>query len=359
LLGLRPEAEYRIYAAVDGHLGDPTGVRATAVPSDVPDSAVPVAKIEVLPVFGVLAQFVDAVSGLTLPDTFAQSANLTVESQPGELITLAGLALDELGLPESVAMGNQPQGIRVLLFRVRSIEVPSDPLVLAVEELGFAPARSALPLAKLSPQMPPQVVRMFPVLGSHHPVTLRIAGFPEPQAPRPPPPYQLHLDSSVMGVRACLVSLDSSHEVHLALPPGRHRLRFVTGGGAIALPSSEQGGWLDFEVAGATTVELEWPRDLRGVTLDVRDVDGFPVTGMLAAYWNIEPSAEAGPPTVARARPVQAVMFDQPPYWMPNLSPGTYRFWLDKPMSGAGYRVDVPRLGADETSSLRVRLDRR
>jgi len=359
LFGLTPETEYSIHAAVDGHLTDSVGVRATAITSEMPEAAATIVAVEVLPVFGVLAQFVDAGSGVTLPDTLAQFSNIGVESRPGELITLSGLALDELGLPESVALGTQRDGIRVFLFRVVSIEAPSEPLVLTVDAIGFAPARSVLPVEKLSPQMSAQVVPLFSTLGSHHPVTLRIAGCPGIREPRPPPPYQLHLDSSGLGVRSCFVHLDSNHEVHLALPSGDHRMRFVAGGGAVTLPAGDPGAWLDFNVAGATTVELRWPQYLSGVTLDVREADGFPASGVLSVYWSMESAAEDSPLAASVPRTARAVMFVEPPYWLPNLRPGSYRIWLDKPMSGPGYKVDVPRFDAHESRVHRVRLDRR
>lgn len=354
LRGLRPDTEYRLHAVVRGHLGEPQGVLAVASSADEPIDSVPLTTIEVFPVCGALVQFIDAASGRVLPDSFSQSARLSLEGQPGELLPLEGLALDELELPESVASGNQAEGLRAFLFSMRDADHPREPLILSVEAPDFLPARANLVLSPLSPSMEVVPVSLQSAVGAMHPITLRIQGFPkDPPAPLPSP-CQVHLDLEGRGTRSLYVALDEANEVHLMLPQGTHRVRFEAGGGAVVLPSRESGGWKSFAVAEPCSVELLWPPNLQGVVLDVRDADGIPEYGALGLLWTT--AAGDGRKDVDHAsRILQSAVLSNAPYWLPGLAAGRYEFWLDQRMSGPGYRIEIPEAGTVRVKLVRPR----
>ena len=353
LTGLQPDAEYRLQAAARGHLGNPRGVLAVASSVDSPIDGIPSATIELFPAYGALVQFVDESSGRVMPDSFSQAARLSLEDQPGELHPLDGVALDELGLPESIASGDQAEGLRAFIFRMPDANHPSQPLALLVESPDFLPTRASLTLSPLSSAMEVLTVSLRSKVGALHPVTLRILDVPGDLYGRLPSPCQVHLDLEGRGTRSIFVTLDAADEVHLMVPHGTHRVRFVVGGGSVVLPWRETDGWKSLEVTEPCVVDLRWPRDLPGVILDVRGDDGLPEFGVLALFWSkMGGNERAG--SAGNSRVFQSAILSGAPYWLPGLTAGQYEFLLDQALDAPGHRIEVP-----DSGTVRVRIDRR
>lgn len=357
---LRPGAEYRLHAARDGHLSGRFGVLASADRGEAEVTGA-VVEVGVLPVYGALVQFVDAGSGAVLPASFSQLARISVDSAPGESFELGGLVFDELELPESVFVGGEQLGLRPFFFRALTREPPAAAFVITVQAPDFESKRVALELRRVSARMEAQPVPLASAVGPLHRVTLKVRGFPARTQVRAAGPYQIHLDVARSGIRSAFVTMDRDDQIHLMLPEGQHRMQFqaASGSAAVMLPRDTPDGWKSFEVVGETVVEMDWPTDLRGVVLDVRDEDGFPQTGVLSVAWSaghvkdVKSVLRSG-----RALTGSSCMFVQNPYWIPNLAPGPYQVWLDEFLRGPGHSIEIPADGDQNGELPRVRIQR-
>lgn len=355
LVGLAPDAEYVLHAALDGHVSAAAGVVVTARAQGSGVIDVGWCEVEVLPALGALVQFVDGGTGAVLPASFSQIARMHVSGSSGEALLPYGVVLDELDLTESTFLGREPHGLRAFVYRVATTSVESASIVLTVESPDHMKVEAEIPLVLIGPQMEVETVVLNSFVGPLHAVTLRLSGYPTDRAYRFPGTDQVHLEHADGRGRSQFVVPDRRGEVHLTLPEGTHRLRFEGGGGWLSLPEGEAGTYKVFEVVGPTVVELEWPPEPVGVLLDLRDSAGNPKWDFCMVYWTrAEKGSELAPLEGLRFR---TLLFAGGPYWVPHWTPGHYHLWVDKLGVGLGYRIEVPAVGGPGGTPPRVRVD--